>query len=441
MRTKFYFLICTCLLAMVFLNNGLAQSTTKLDDQLQAALDQYRVDSYQYNTKFSLSAGMTMSVSLPGEKEAHTFYSGTTAMNSNGLVDDQSLFEIASVTKSFTSAIILKLEAAGAIKSINDPIKDYLQVCDDPTGKLCLTQQEMDAWGDISIKQVMNHTGGIPNITDNETLLNTMLVDPTKRWTPADLLQLVIGMKPREEGWYYSNTDYILLGMISRNLTHLSMQEAMETMLFEPLALTDTYYLPKSPADQDFPDKIRDRLLHGYTELFSDYVGYNYDATNVSLSYADAAGSIISNSRDLTTWIQALFGGNVLPKKQLDEMEGVVCMAGDDGYWGKACKPAGSSNVPIDAVAYGLGIARDYLGPDIGVVWWHGGDAPGFETLFMYSPKYNIVISVMSNVSSDYMFLSLCEKVFQTILNSPEWGFNTKKQKGLIRSMVSSLDN
>ena len=149
--------------------------------------------------------GVEVSILCPGESSPLDFVSGTTTINGARAVTPNHLFQIGSETKSFVATIILQLEQEGAL-NINDPIQKYLD-------------NLPDAWQNISIKQLLNHTSGIYNYTDVliETGKKDGSLDLQKQWSNNELLELVFAkplyFSPGTD-WHYSNSNYILAGQI-----------------------------------------------------------------------------------------------------------------------------------------------------------------------------------------------------------------------------------
>jgi D-alanyl-D-alanine carboxypeptidase len=151
--------------------------------------------------------------------------------------------------------------------------------------------------------------------------------------------------------WSYSNTNYIVLGLILQRVSHRPMSRLLEQRIIRPLHLRHTY-LPKRSPD------IRDYYAHGYTPPSLSGHGY-VDFSRYSPTWAWAAGALISNVNDLRRFYRALLGGRLLRPAQLAEMKTMVPVA--DGF------------------GYGLGMYS--LATPCGRIWGHDGGIPSYVTI------------------------------------------------------------
>ena len=137
-------------------------------------------------------------------------------------------FRIASVTKTMTAAVILQLAQEGKL-SLDDPVSKY--VPDVPNGD------------HITLAQLLEMRSGLYSFTDAPELATSMDDDPTKVWTPQELLDIAFAQPPNfapGAEYEYSNTNYVLLGLIVEQLDGQPLATVFEERLFEPLGMTDT---------------------------------------------------------------------------------------------------------------------------------------------------------------------------------------------------------
>ncbi|MFJ9694783.1 serine hydrolase domain-containing protein [Kitasatospora sp. NPDC101183] len=254
-------------------------------------------------------------------------------------------FRIGSVTKTLVATVVLQL--AGERRLSLDDTVEHLLPGAVPNG------------GGITLRQLLNHTSGLFNYTDapgidpqTEDQWRAWLAGP--RWhtyTSADLLALATTRAPYfppGQGWHYSNTNYLLAGMIVEKVTGNPWQEEVEERIVEPLGLRDT-------SMPGLSTRLPGPHAHGYVKLSTGPV----DVTELDPSVLSAAGSGISSAADLDRFIAALLGGELLEPAQLAEMTRTV-EAGPGRAWG-------------------LGLAR--FDTPCGAFWGHSGDLPGYSTM------------------------------------------------------------
>lgn len=213
------------------------------------------------------------------------------------------LFQMGSTSKSFAAALILKLEAAGKL-SIGDTLGKWLP--------------QYPAWKDVTIQRLLNMTSGIPNYSETEAMSRIWIGDPTRDLTTEDLIALAYpagsGDLPTSGGYHYSNTNYILAGMIAAKVAGQSYRDLVHRMIIEAVGLDSTFY--ESGA---YPVAVTDRLAHGYFDnpACSDYQPkcikpwnlalIGRDVSGMSTSWAQAAGGAIADARDVDRWMRAVF--------------------------------------------------------------------------------------------------------------------------------------
>ncbi|MFI5731361.1 serine hydrolase domain-containing protein [Kribbella sp. NPDC051587] len=270
--------------------------------------------------------------------------SGVGELGTDRPVDPDGWFRAGSITKTFTAVVVLQLVGAGRLQ-LDKPITEW--VPDVPT--------------DITLRQLLNHTSGLHNYTDDLPDLPGMVRD---RFLPVDpFASLATAVaKPRlfEAGssWSYSNTNYIALGLLIEAVTGNLYADEVRDRIIQPAGLSRTL-LPGD--DVELPDPH----AHAYFQLDDGPV----DMTQVNVSQAWAAGAIVSTAADLNTFYAKLLAGDLLRTAELAEMQTVVDVA--DGY--------------------GLGIERRVVGDH--VLWGHGGGIFGYRTLSYHSSDVDLTLS------------------------------------------------
>ncbi len=208
----------------------------------------------------------------------------------------------------------------------------------------------------ITVRQVMQHTSGLYNYTD-ALPLNPDEFEKIryKHWTPQELVA-VSTSKPLdfEPGtkWNYSNTNYIVAGLLVEKLTGRPYEKAVEQRILKPLHLNDT----EVPGDNP---NIKGPHAHGYWTVD----GKPSDITRLNPSVAWSAGEMISTTRDLDTFIDALADGRLLKPAQQQEISKTTAVSPD----------------------YGLGLEVETL-PCGTKVWGHGGGIPGYSSQMLSTP-------------------------------------------------------
>jgi D-alanyl-D-alanine carboxypeptidase len=282
-------------------------------------------------------------------------------------VTPDTAFSVASISKTFTAALILDLVSEGRL-GLEDKATEYL-----PEQKM-LTG--------ITLRMLLNHTSGLNDYFGHPKIDRALLSEPSRGWSPTRTLGYV--GKPYFRpgmGWAYSNTNYLILGLIAEQVDGHALAVQLRTRYFEPLGLGSAYYQvaerPTGPTAHGY------RIAGSGTSLrpvdLADGTGIMPFKSVVTA--AGGAGSVAASSLDVAQWARALYGGRVLDPPRLDLMLGDFDPA--PGY-----KPS---------IPYGLGVqALDMNGfPTYG----HSGRFIGFRGVVRYVPGNDIAISVLTNQS------------------------------------------
>jgi len=350
-------------------------------EKVQAALDSWLAE----RTSLEKVTGIAAYISLGNPGPAIEAFAGTTGRSpSDRSISQDTLFQMGSTSKSFTAAVILKLEAAGAL-SLNDTVGAWLP--------------EYLAWKDISIRRLLNMTSGIPNYSETEAMSRLWIEEPQRDLSAEELVKMAYPTSsnklPVTTGYHYSNTNYILASMIAEKATGKTFQEVVHELVIEPLALHSTFY-----ESGTYPEAVIRRLAHGYFEnpACTDYqpkdcaVSWNLplvgrDVRAMSLSWAQAAGGAVSNPRDVDRWMRAVLTGKVVPPKQQAEwLQKVSTRTGEPLAELTAEDPRGFS----------LGLVQAILEP-MGAHWFYEGETLGYRTLYVWFAEDDILITVQTN--------------------------------------------
>ncbi|CEK09202.1 serine hydrolase domain-containing protein [Legionella hackeliae] len=326
-------------------------------NEIQTVID---FDRLKYNIP-----GIEASISCRDGESPHDFVSGTTTLDKETPVNAAHLFQVGSETKSFIATILLQMESEGLL-SIHDHLSNYFE-------------NLPETWQAITIEQLLNHSSGLFNYTDVlEEMGRDSNFDFSKDWSSQELIELVIDKPlyfPPGGGWHYSNTNYVLAGLIIEKVTGHSLNEAIESRLTSPLQLTNTYYLPTV-----YNRDILDRMAHGYS-VRGYFPDEPRDITYTSTSWANAAGAIVATSHDMAIWFRHLMQGSLLAPQQMRELTTTV---------------EGTLPRSTQKIGYGLGVMYDEesFGEQ---AWWHSGGTLGYSALMVWLKNRDIVITVNIN--------------------------------------------
>ena len=312
---------------------------------------------------------------IPGVSVAIVLPDGSTWSGVSGLADvprklavtRSTSFAIASVSKTFTAALILALAEDGRI-DLDAPVRTYLPGLKKVSSK-------------VKVRQLLDHTSGLRDFFFHPAIDHLLLSRPDRRWDSAQSLKYV--GKPYFEpgkGWHYSNTNYLVLGMIAEAVEKKPLADQVRTRFLQPLGLEHTWYQPE---DEPQPD-----VAHGYrfasTSTAADPIDLS-DGTSLTpftsvVTAAGAAGGFASTARDLARWGHALYGGEVLRPEYL------AAMIDSDPT------AALKSTIPY---GYGTQIVEIDGHRTLG----HSGRLLGFRAAVRYLPDQGVAIAVVTNQS------------------------------------------
>lgn len=292
---------------------------------------------------------------------------------------------VGSTVKMFTAVTVLKLMEEGKLH-LDDKISSYLNT--EITEKIENADQ-------VTIRQLLQHSGGLYNYIQNLKFQTASINDLIREWKPDDLLKYAHNQKayfqPGEDV-RYSNTGYILLGMIIEKIEAKPFYKVFEEKIFIPLGLSHTKFAAE--------DHVPQGIVRGYIDLYSNL--QVIETTYFSgWDYYTADGGLISNPYDLNIFFQALMQGHILNSASLQEMLS----------W-KSPKDQPEDFFPI---AHGLGIFK--IETSRGTAYMHSGDAIGYYANMLYFPddSTTIVYAVNSNYGKIDQYVSSKEAMQRII--------------------------
>jgi D-alanyl-D-alanine carboxypeptidase len=251
-------------------------------------------------------------------------------------------FRVGSVTKTFVSTVALQLVGDGTLR-LDDTVERWVPGL-------------VPAGSTITLRMLLNHTSGLFNYTDDEAFVDRHLRDPTRPVTPRELVAVATAHPPTfppGAGWSYSNTGYIVVGLMIEAATGQPVERLVQQRIVRVLGLSGTSFPTTDP-------DIAGYHAHGYRLPAAPGQPY-LDVTLFAPSLAWTAGAIVSTATDLRRFYGALLGGRLLRPAMLDQMLTTVAVSPTYGY--------------------GLGI-YSLRGP-CGTTWGHDGGIPGYLTSVM----------------------------------------------------------
>ncbi|MFE1904640.1 serine hydrolase domain-containing protein [Streptomyces gardneri] len=259
-------------------------------------------------------------------------------------------YRVGSITKTFVATVLLQLQSEGRI-DLDDPVEKWLPG---------VVQGNGHDGRKITVRQLLNHTSGVYSVTSDAGFQEKVfgpgfLEHRYDRWTPQQLVGIAMTHAPDfapGTDWNYSNTNYVLAGMVIEKVTGRPYGKAVENRIIKPLKLRATS-VPGTDVRMPKPSSP------AYSKLYTDPNGQVHDVSRLSPTLAYSAGEMISDSNDLQTFYRALLKGKLLPKAELREMTTTIPISPD-----------------LPGAGYGLGLMKQKLscGKE---VWGHGGGIHG----------------------------------------------------------------
>jgi D-alanyl-D-alanine carboxypeptidase len=301
-----------------------------------------------------------------------SFVSGHNDKEKNILLKTSDGLMQGSVGKTYVSAIALQLIKEGKIV-LEEKVSKYL-------GHYEWYNRIPNA-ATITVKMIMNHTSGVMRYEFKDQFTKDLTANPGKAWKPEDLLHYILDEQPSfvaGEGWEYSDTNYILLGMIIEQVTGKKYYDLVKDRIFRPLQLGKTF-----PSDGR---KLKG-LAQGYAGNDNVFGGKDkvIDENGLFIinpQFEWTGGGIYSTTEDLARWGKMLYELKAFDSSSLNLMlsNAVSAKLGKD-------------------VKYGLGVI---IRPtSVGLAYGHSGFFPGYMTEMLYFPEHRICVAVQIN-GSDY---------------------------------------
>lgn len=287
--------------------------------------------------------------------------------------DPDDAFEVASITKTVTAALVLRLVEEGAVE-LDAPFAEALP----EWGAGLLVIDGEDLTGTITVRQLLAHRSGLPDYWSDppyvrpgiNAFLADFLDDPDRFWEPDELIDAAAGLDPIAEPglvFHYSDTNYVLLGLLAEALTDEPLHEAMRARVFDPLGMDDTWMSFREEAPRSRP------LTHRYEGP--------WDMTVHEHQSADwAGGGLVSTSHDLRALLCGLSEGGLFEEDAtLAEMQG----------W---------EETGMAGVLYGLGLFGVELDGG-GLLWGHEGYGNAFA--YIEEDSHRSFVGTLNQTEND----------------------------------------
>jgi CubicO group peptidase (beta-lactamase class C family) len=320
---------------------------------------------------------------------------GVRDLRANGAISATTNFRLASFTKQFTAMAIMLLVHDGKLKynqSLTDTFPDF-----PPYGK------------NITIRNLLNHTGGLPDYEDLMEAVERVqgqIWSPEKQIQDAEVLQLLEresrGKFAPGTKWEYSNSGYVVLGLVVTKISGKPFGEFLQQRIFAPLKMDHTLVFEKGK------NEVSNRA-YGHSKRENHFV--ETDQSSTSATQGD--GGIYSNLEDLSKWDDALRNHTLLGEQ--DSLAAITAAKLPPGSESKLAEDVPAS-LRRQATAYGFGWFLDLENSHPLV--WHYGDTMGFKTAIFRYTRDQVTVIVLAN-RTDLDQGALAAKAAEFVLSSP----------------------
>lgn len=300
---------------------------------------------------------MTLAVQSPDMKNAIVIGQGTRQENEKQTIDDNTLYQVGSITKTFTAFLMYQAILNHQI-SMSDTLAHFFP--------------QYVKWKNVTIGDLINQTSGIPDYDHSKNWIKRLVYHPTRIWTSSELVNIAYQMPLKFKngaGWAYSNTNYVLLGMILEKIRHQSDAKLMQS-LFSEAHLNNTYYFT-----DNLSTALMKKMAYGYYQ--------SYDQTKINTSWLQTAGGITSNPGELVKWYHYLFEQGLFSSKNHSMF---------------VSTSNGLSTINRAQTGYAFGVFQ--LNTPEGFIYFTPGLTPGYTSIVGYDPCHDIYFSYSASRGS-----------------------------------------
>lgn len=333
-------------------------ATAQIDPEVKADYDQLMNTLVnQYN-----AVGISAAVRVGDDMWAGA--AGISSVDED--LNTEHTFGIGSTSKTFVSATILQLMEEGEL-SLSDPISDYLPDYEHIEGSL-------------TIKQLLYHTSGLYNYTDHPNFISIIFDDLAHIYTPDEVLNTFLEepIAEPETEQSYSNTNYLLLGMIIKSITGNEFYDEV-AQRFNTAENYPSLTMPPFESEvSDMAHLWMDTTLTG-TQAQVDCIENGW-VLNSFFSAAESAGAYAATPTDIANWAYNLYSGNVLEPASMDSLFDTHPL------------------LLFGVIPYGLGVLEAQFG--CGTSGWGHGGSIIYTSAMYYLPEFDLSLSVLTNDGS-----------------------------------------
>ncbi|MBD0369669.1 MAG: serine hydrolase [Pyrinomonadaceae bacterium] len=357
-------IVCLLLLALSLCSTAQpAAQTEKEGESLRRKL-QEKLDEFHAKGKFP---GATVGLAL-ADGTSLGLAVGLSDVESERVMTPRDLMLQGSVGKTYVAALAMQLVQERKL-GLDDPIEKYLGR-EKWFGRLPNAR-------DITVRMLMNHTSGLVRYEFKEEFTRDLTANPDKVWKPEELVSYILDTKApfaAGKGWDYSDTNYIVLGMIIERITGNTYYQELQRRILSPLKLRET--VPSN-------SRTIQKLAQGYAGKDNPFGGADAmiqaGRMVINPQFEWTGGGIASTAEDLARWAKMLYEGKAFDASLLGRMlEGVPARLGPEAK-------------------YGLGVI---IRPTtLGITYGHSGFFPGYITEVMYFAEAKVAIAVQVNTS------------------------------------------
>jgi D-alanyl-D-alanine carboxypeptidase len=299
---------------------------------------------------------------ITGASVTVIFSDGTVWNGAGGIAGAQdaatpeTVYEIASVTKAYTSALVLGFVADGSL-SLDDSLTKWMPDFPNAAG--------------VTVRQLLQHTSGLYNYSEDPAYIPALRSDFSRVWTPEESLAYMQDPYfPPGTGWHYSNANYLLLGLILEDVSNQRFAALMRARVLDPNQLAHTAFRPDETAPGPMAHAYIDINDDGKPEDISMFV-----TMTPFITAAWSAGALVATSQDAARFMRAFAGGAMLT----DSLNAEVTSWVDRG----------------DGMEYGLGLIRKPHGEDF--IYGHMGNSAGYSATVWHAPQATVTVAVLTN--------------------------------------------